>query len=144
MPIGINKPPPYEGGCLCGAVRYRFDAPTIGARICHCRLCQTAMAAPFLAAASFPSKALNHSGETERYRSSARLFRHFCPKCGTRLFLEPVDAPDRMGIPIATLDDPGAIQPEMHIWISSQIASLTPHDDLPKYDKGSPEPFRPA
>lgn len=137
-----NLEPPYEGGCACGAVRFRFTAPTIGARICHCRLCQKAMGAPFLAQASFPRAALSVAGTTERYRSSERLWRHFCKACGTRLFIEPVDAPDRIGVPLATLDDPEAIRPERHIWISAKVDWLELADDLPKHEGASPVPYR--
>lgn len=137
-----NLPPPYFGGCQCGALRFEIDAPTVGARICHCRLCQRAMAAPFLAQASFPRAAVAIVGETARYRSSPRLFRHYCRDCGTSLFLEPVDAPERMAVPIAALDDPAAIRPEMHIWVSSKVAWLELGDALPKYPQGAPGRYR--
>ncbi len=139
---GRNAPPPYSGGCLCGAVRFTFAAPPLGARICHCRNCQRAMAAPFLAQAQFPKASMTATGRTARYRSSKRLFRHFCPACGTRLFLEPVDAPERIGIPLAALDDPDAIRPEQHIWVSSKVGWLEIADGLPQHLQGSPDPYR--
>ncbi|KAB7739661.1 GFA family protein [Parvibaculum sedimenti] len=137
-----TREPPYDGGCLCGAVRYSFSVPTIGARICHCRTCQKAMGAPFLAQASFPKTSLNVTGETARFRSSARLWRHFCGICGTRLFIEPVDAPNRIGIPIATLDDPEVIRPERHIWVSEKLDWVRIDDGLPQHPKASPVPYR--
>ncbi|HET8728022.1 MAG TPA: GFA family protein, partial [Alphaproteobacteria bacterium] len=97
------------------------------------------MAGPFLAHAQFPRAAMTMSGETARYRSSERLVRHFCPICGTRLFLEPVDAPERIGVPLATLEDPNAIRPEQHIWTTSRVGWLDIADDLPQYPHGSPE-----
>lgn len=136
-----NLPPPYEGGCACGAVRYRIAAETLGSRICHCRICQRAMGAPFLAQATFPKEAVSFTGATARWRSSQRLFRHFCPACGSHVLLEPVDGP-RMGVPLATLDNPAAIHPEMHIWVSSQVPWLTIGDALPQHPEGSPEPYR--
>ena len=136
-----NAPPPYRGGCLCGAVRYEASAPTIGARICHCDACRRAMASPFLAQAQFQRRALTWQGTTARWRSSERLLRHFCPRCGTRLFLEPRDAP-RIGIPLATLDDPVAIRPEMHVWTSEAIPWALPEDGLPRHAHGSPLPYR--
>ena len=32
--------PPYRGGCLCGAVRYRFDARPWALNACHCTDCK--------------------------------------------------------------------------------------------------------
>ncbi len=134
--------PPYDGGCLCGAVRYSFSAPAVGARICHCRACQKAMGAPYLAQASFPRASLNVTGETARFRSSARLWRHFCRICGTRLFIEPIDAPDRIGVPIATLDDPRAVRPDRHIWVSAKLDWVRIDDGLPQDDEASTVPYR--
>ena len=43
QPVGLT------GGCQCGAVRYRLDAAPTGASVCHCRMCQKAGGAPFMA-----------------------------------------------------------------------------------------------
>lgn len=136
-----NLPPPYEGGCACGAVRFRADAAPLGVRICHCRICQQAMGAPFLAVASFSKAAVTVTGETARWRSSARLWRHFCPQCGSRVTLEPLDG-DRLGFPLAALDNPAALHPEMHIWVSSRVPWLALDDGLPQHAEASPEPYR--
>jgi hypothetical protein len=141
MEVTGNRPPPYAGGCACGAVRYAITAETLGSRACHCRTCQKVMAAPYLAQAQFPKDAVSWSGGTRAWRSSPRLKRHFCPVCGTHLFLEPRDAP-RIGVPLATLDDPEAIRPEMHYWLASRLDWAAVPDGVACFAKGSPTPYR--
>ena len=136
-----HKPPPYAGGCLCGSVRYVATAPILGSRVCHCRACQQAMAAPFLAHAQFPRASVTITGETARHRSSQRLWRHFCPRCGTRLFREPVAAPERIGVPLATLDDPAAISPDQHIWVEGKLPWVRIDDGLPQHPQASPDRY---
>lgn len=101
------------------------------------------MAAPYLAHAQFPKRAVSWTGETTFWQSSPRLKRHFCPTCGTNLFLEPQDGP-RIGVPLATLDDPSAITPEMHYWTRSRIPWAAVPDDVPAYPEGAPDPYREA
>ncbi|WP_119460186.1 GFA family protein [Rhodospirillaceae bacterium SYSU D60014] len=43
---------PPDGGCLCGAIRYRVSTPPLQAGYCHCRLCQRSTGAPVLSWAS--------------------------------------------------------------------------------------------
>ena len=42
-----------EGGCLCGAVRYRAFWPAYGITHCHCQTCRRASGAPFVTWAGF-------------------------------------------------------------------------------------------
>ena len=49
-----SRVPHLTGGCQCGAVRFAVYAepPKIG--LCHCRMCQKAVAGPFAVLAEVP------------------------------------------------------------------------------------------
>src|SRR5256884_3510474 len=93
-----------EGGCLCGAVRFKAEGEPINVRICHCRNCQKSMGSPFFARALFAQSALSVHGKTARYASSDALDRVFCKKCGARLFAWR-KSPAVAGVALAAFDE---------------------------------------
>jgi hypothetical protein len=125
----------HEGGCLCGAVRYKAEGEPLNVRVCHCRNCQKAMGSPFLARALFPQDALTVTGETARYSTSEHLDRVFCPRCGTRLFSWRSNG-TAAGVALATFDDRNAFAPSDHIWVSEKIDWVCLDDGLPQYPEG--------
>jgi hypothetical protein len=130
---------PIEGGCLCGAVRYRIDAAPRNSDFCHCRMCRRAAGAPVVARLTVPNADFAWTrGNPAVYRSSAETERLFCPACGTQLALR--DEPDHLDVTLVSLDDPEAVRPSYHIWTASRIAWFDTADDLPRY----PENRRPT
>jgi hypothetical protein len=126
-----------EGGCLCGAVRFRAEGEPDNVRVCHCRNCQKAMGSPFFARALFDQRALTVAGKTACYASSDRIERVFCLRCGTRLFSRRRDG-TMMGVALATFDDRNAFAPTAHIWVSEKIDWVRPSDGLPQYPETVP------
>jgi hypothetical protein len=126
-----------EGGCLCGAVRFKAVGEPVNVRICHCRNCQKAMGSPFYARALFDQKALAIEGKTASYASSERLGRVFCTRCGTRLFSWRTDG-TMAGVALAVFDDRNAFAPTEHIWVSEKMAWVTLEDSLPQYPQTVP------
>ena len=85
---------PLEGGCLCGAVRYRIGAEPDHAGYCHCRMCQRAAGAPVVAWLTVARAAFAWTrGEPAVYRSSAKAERLFCGACGTQLAFREIAEP---------------------------------------------------
>lgn len=121
-----------EGGCLCGAVRFKAEGEPINVRICHCRTCQKAMGSPFFARALFAQNALTVIGDTISYASSETLDRVFCKTCGTRLFAWRRNG-TAAGVALATFDDRNAFAPTEHIWVAEKMDWLKLNDGLPQY-----------
>ena len=126
-----------EGGCLCGAVRYRLAAEPIGPGYCHCRMCQLSAGAPVMVWTDAPEGAFAWTkGRPRAYRSSASAERLFCPDCGTQLAFRPLgEGPDQLELNVVTLDDPSDMAPGHHIWTSSRLPWFETVDQLPRYEK---------
>ncbi|HEY8003058.1 MAG TPA: GFA family protein, partial [Phenylobacterium sp.] len=123
---------PYAGGCLCGQVRWRAAAEPVNVRICHCRNCQRAVGGPYFARAVFLKGAIERSGDVLRWPTSPRVDRLSCARCGTPVFAEPKDPPARLAVAMATFDDPDAVAPDAHIWVSAKRAWVAIEDGLPQ------------
>lgn len=124
----------FTGGCLCGEVRYRITSAPVEALYCHCRMCQRAHGAPVVAWLTVPlANCEVTAGNPVAHRSSAKAIRHFCGACGTPLTWRAVDNPRLVDISIATLDNPDAVEPTLHVWTDSQIAWFEIADHLPRY-----------
>jgi hypothetical protein len=127
----------HEGGCLCGAVRFKAEGAPINVRICHCRLCQKAMGSPFFARALYDQKSITLTGPIGRYPTSERLERIFCQTCGSRIAAWRKNG-SAAGLALALFDDRNAFAPTEQIWTSERIDWVANADDLPQYREGAP------
>jgi len=121
-----------EGGCQCGAVRFKADGEPANVWLCHCRQCQQTFSAPFNARAFYLGPQVATSGETVQYATSERLSRVSCAKCGTRVWTVRSDGYG-YGLPLAAFDDPEAFTPTDHIFITEKAAWLKLDDGLPQH-----------
>jgi hypothetical protein len=129
--VALHRPPipapPRTGGCLCGAVRYTYDAAPLATVACHCRDCQKLTGATNLLTLYAERAAFRHEGDVVRYRKRADSGREAdyvrCANCGTRLWHEPLAAPQWVFIAAGTLDDPSWVVPAAHIWTSRAAPS---------------------
>jgi hypothetical protein len=126
-----------EGGCLCGAVRYRIRGAPRSADYCHCRMCRRVAGAPVVVRVTVANDFFNWmTGVPAVYRSSPDAERFFCRECGTQLALR--DEPDFLDVTLASLDDPEAVHPSYHIWTTSRIGWFDIADDLPRHPERTP------
>jgi len=112
-----------EGGCLCGAIRYRFSCvPRVNA-LCHCRSCQRASGAPSVAWTVVTSSDFSFTAGTPAlFRSSPGVMRTFCGRCGTPLTYQRETETQTIDVTTATLDAPNDFAPACEIWLSHKIS----------------------
>ena len=136
-----------EGGCRCGAVRYRAGGGALWVTHCHCNECRRSSGAPVstfvgVAAGGFAFVA----GTPGAYESSPEVIRRFCAACGTPLTYEAAVYPGEVHIMAGTLDAPDALAPERHVFDRERMPWLALADDLPRHDtlpQGLPRVPRP-
>jgi hypothetical protein len=111
------------GGCLCGAVRFRFGEEPIATRACWCRDCQYIAAGNASISAFFRTGSFEVTGETTSHvrtaLSGAHIRNRFCATCGTPLFAEDLARPDVMVVRVGALDDREIGKPHSTIWTGS-------------------------
>jgi hypothetical protein len=132
-PISAAKS--VSGACLCGAVRFSAALPSLGCVHCHCTMCQRNHGAAFVTWFAVPPAALKIESGTEelvRYASSTHGSRSFCRRCGTSLFCENSEHPDRVDIPLGAVS--GAIDraPQVHVFYDSRAPWVSVSDSLPR------------
>lgn len=123
-----------EGGCLCGAFRYRVEGLPTNSMVCHCRTCQRVAASPVVAWVTFPQDRFKIlKGRCAEYSSSPPVRRTFCSSCGTPLTYEHSSEPGFVDVTTCSLDDPSAFPPTHHSWLSHDVAWVKFGDGLPAY-----------
>lgn len=131
-----------EGGCLCGAIRYRVEGKPSAISICHCQSCRRASGAPTVSWFVISRGEFTLlSGSPVSYTSSVHVKRSFCGKCGTQLAYEYDSAPDTIELTTASLDEPSVLQPTKEIWLTDRLPWVAVNRDLEHHlDEGAPIP----
>ena len=125
-----------EGGCLCGAIRYRATGAPTSTMICHCQTCRRAAGSPVVAWLTFAKAdfALT-KGKLNEFSSTAPVLRGFCATCGTPLTYTHAKSPDSIDVTTCSLDDPQAFPPTHHSWLSDDVGWIRFGDGLPAFQE---------
>jgi hypothetical protein len=127
-----------EGGCLCGAIRYRITGEPRVSALCHCRSCRRASGGPTLAWIILSVGDVKFTtGTPAQFRSSDTVTRQFCARCGTQLTYQSDDKPDSIDITTASLDLPGAYPPTREIWLEHRISWESTNEAADHYARSS-------
>ncbi len=129
---------PLEGGCLCGAVRYRITAAFSSAGYCHCTHCQRRTGTASSLSARGPRTGVRILAGVDLLgtfqptpESNPKVF---CRRCGGHLFSGDPFAGETLAVRFGALDaDPG-IRPQHRQWVDSAASwEPIPDDGLPRF-----------
>ncbi len=129
----------FEGGCACGAVRYRMGSAPMFVHCCHCRDCQRQTGSAFVLNALIETNRVTVlSGEPVPYlmpTDSGRPHTVFrCPACGTAVWSEYGGVKSLRFVRVGTLDDPTAFTPDVHIFVRSKLPWIALPEGVPAFD----------
>lgn len=111
----------YEGGCLCGHIRFTAQGSPNNPHTCSCKICQRHSGALTQAWVEFPSDNVNWTGpggKPKTWRSSSYSARSFCDVCGSTL--GAIDDEPVVALVLGTFDSANQqeLKPQSHSYIS--------------------------
>ena len=116
-----------DGGCACGEIRYRMTDAPLFVHCCHCASCQTESGSAFAINALIESDRVETSrGAPEPVMTPSesgkgqQIWR--CPTCRVALWSNYGGAADLLRfVRVGTLDTPGDLPPDIHIYTRSKL-----------------------
>jgi len=133
----------HEGGCVCGAIRYRVKGNPLLEYVCHCTFCQRFTGSAFSTLLRFEEENVELIGDglttyEHRVDESNRWFRlNFCNRCGTTIMATLERRPGIRLIMVGTLDDPNWVNFDRHVWTRSAQHWVVIPQNVDRFEKGS-------
>jgi hypothetical protein len=105
------------GRCLCGAVAFTVTGQMRDVINCHCHRCRR-WTGHHMAAASAALVDIQLVGDVSWYHPDEHAAYGFCAACGSSLFWQAGDEPERWSICAGTLDPPTHLTTTDALWVS--------------------------
>ena len=129
---------PLQGGCACGAVRYRLTSDPLFVHCCHCLNCQRQTGSAFVINVLIEADRVEllagvpHVVAVPRDDDKTQeIWR--CPSCQIAVYSQ-YTSPRVRFVRAGTLDDPAAVAPDVHIFTRSKLPWVTLPDSVPAFD----------
>ena len=130
-----------EGGCACGALRYRLTRRPMFVNCCHCRCCQRETGASFALNAMVEAdhvvllggtpEVVDTPSESGKGQKISR-----CPTCRVAVWSNYAGSGEAVRfIRVGTLDEPDHLSPDAHIFTASKQAWVRLPSDVPAFDE---------
>jgi hypothetical protein len=128
-----------EGGCACAVVRYRLQSAPLFVHCCHCTDCQRQTGSAFVLNALIETdRVAVLSGQTADFRMPTDSGRPHdvvrCFGCGTAVWSHYGGLRQLTFVRVGTLDRPGALPPDVHIYTRTKLPWVTLPPGVPRFD----------
>jgi hypothetical protein len=128
-----------EGGCSCGAIRYRLASEPMFVHCCHCLNCQRQTGSAFVVNLLIEGDRIELlAGEPQAVDvprddgSKQRIYR--CAECQVAVYSE-YGGPAVRFVRGGTLDDPTGVTPDVHIYTRSKVGWVALPESAPAFDE---------
>jgi hypothetical protein len=132
----------FQGGCLCGEVRYSADDNPLVTGHCYCRDCRRSSGTAHCTHLALPDVTFRAAGEVRFFAHPADsgniVRRGFCPQCGSPLYSTNDGTPGIVYIRASSLDNPEVISPQLSVYASRAPAWDQPPSELPAFPEMPP------
>lgn len=114
---------PMEGGCRCGAVRFRIEAPPLLTMACHCRGCQQMSASAYSLSVAVPTAgfAVVQGTPVRGGLRGEQIRHHHCDACKSWLFTRVEPDMGFVNVRATALDDPSWFTPFIETWTDEAL-----------------------
>lgn len=120
--------------CSCGQLSLTATGEPVRISICHCLACQRRTGSVFGVQARFPAGHIEINGRSSEYRREADsgnlITFHFCPHCGSTLYLRLDIEPHLIGVPVGAFADPDFPAPSASIYEAHCHHWVSPPRDI--------------
>jgi hypothetical protein len=127
-----------KGACLCGRVQYQYAAEIKEVAICHCKQCKLAQGTPFATNAPVDLSNFEWTKGAQNltsYFSSPNKMRVFCRTCGSPMYSQRTDLPDKIRLRLGSVTEGHIPEPNYQIYCKSVSKWFVVGDQSPQYDE---------
>lgn len=129
----------HSGRCQCGAIKISITRTKLIAYACHCIECQKQSASAFALSIPLKTSDISLRGELNSYErpaaSGAITSCYFCTTCGTRIYHQSSNSPDKITLKGGTINKVKNLDPVAHLWVSRKHEWIKLPQNIEVYDQ---------
>jgi len=132
----------YNGGCLCGKIKFEITGKIEDIICCHCSLCRKAQGSAFATNGNLDADKfviISGADQLTGYEATPGQTKYFCRHCGSPIMSKSTAYPDKVRVRLGTIESDISERPVAHVFVASKANWEELPGDLRQYDEYIPE-----